>query len=50
MVINGNRFAEVQRRAEKRSLPNPFGDLGGGASPHIGWGDTATSCQIASVV
>ena len=32
MVINGNRFAEVQRRAEKRSLPNPFGDLGVGAS------------------
>ena len=32
MVINGNRPAEVQRRAEKRPLPNPFGDLGVGAS------------------
>lgn len=32
MVINGNRSAEVQRRAEKRPLPNPFGDLGVGAS------------------
>ena len=50
MVINGNRFAEVQRRAEKRSLPNPFGDLGGGASPPIGWGDAAAACRMASVV
>ena len=33
MVINGNRPAEVQRRAEKRPLPIPFGDLGVGASP-----------------
>ena len=32
MVINGNRSAEVQRQAEKRPLPNPFGDLGVGAS------------------
>ena len=32
MVINGNRSAEVQRRAEKRPLPNPFGGLGVGAS------------------
>lgn len=32
MVINGNRSAEVQRRAEKRPLPNPLGDLGVGAS------------------
>ena len=28
VVINGNRSAEVQRRAEKRPLPNPFGGLG----------------------
>ena len=32
MVINGNRPAEIQWRAEKRPLPNPFGDLGVGAS------------------
>ena len=32
MVINGNRSAGVQRRAEKRPLPSPFGDLGVGAS------------------
>lgn len=35
MVINGNRSAEVQRRTEKRPLPNPFGDLGVGASPWL---------------
>lgn len=32
MVINGNRSAGVQRRAEKRPLPNPRRDLEGGAS------------------